>query len=63
MAMNKCKECGGPVSSAERRCQHCGARVSSSEPVGLLQVACGVVIGLVLAAILLSWGFSYLPHG
>ena len=48
MALIKCSECGGQVSSRAVKCPHCGAPTMSSTPIAL-----GVIAGLLgLAAAL-----------
>ena len=36
MAMTKCDECGGQMSTRARACPHCGARVRSSSNMAVL---------------------------
>lgn len=51
MALKKCGECGGQVSSEAKSCPHCGAkRRKSVGPVGIM-VVCGLGILFVSAAI------------
>lgn len=55
MALIKCSECGGQVSSRAVRCPHCGAPTVGSSPLAL-GVAAGV-LGLAAAmGLLLSRG-------
>ncbi len=47
MAMTKCNECGGQMSTRAWACPHCGARVRSNK--GAVLVA--AIFGLLMAAL------------
>lgn len=53
MAVKKCSDCGGNVSSSAKACPHCGAKVKRLGLVGwlLLSLVAFQVFGMIIGAL------------
>ena len=55
MALIKCRECGGEVSTAAKSCPHCGAKIPRTSVLGKIVLVVGLVWMLV-------WFFGKFDH-
>jgi hypothetical protein len=58
MAMMKCRECGGPVSSEAETCPHCGVKNPTEEPSGCFKYAIYAMGFVILAGIISAFSGS-----
>jgi hypothetical protein len=54
MALVKCRECGGAISTSAKTCPHCGSPLAASSRASYLWL----IIGLPVGAIVLFLGFG-----
>jgi len=55
MALKKCKECGGTVSSKAKTCPHCGVTVARSNQIGALSGCLVISIAIVVIGVSASF--------